>query len=85
MPEAVIRCPVGAPEFPHFRNSFHAKSGRMRVGACGHSRFWISQKAEDECRFFERLSARAFEGGMEEQRAVSRGEVLSGARDGLAA
>ena len=77
--------PRWGPELPDFRNRFHAKSARMPVGACGHSRFWISQKAEDECRFFERLSARAFEGGMEAQRAVSRGEVLSGARDGLAA
>jgi hypothetical protein len=39
LPEAVMRCPVGAPELPHFRNCFHAESARMPAGACGHSRF----------------------------------------------
>ena len=39
LPEAVMRCPVGAPELPHSRNSFHAKFARMPAGACGHSRF----------------------------------------------
>ena len=39
LPEAVVRCVLGAPELPDFCSRFHAKSARMPAGACGHSRF----------------------------------------------